>query len=91
MNGPWSANAQARYISSYDDDENGGAEIDSWTAYDLQAGWSDDVRGHVLSASVGALNLFDEAAPTVNTPLGYDTKVHDARGRVLYARISVQR
>jgi iron complex outermembrane receptor protein len=40
---------------------------------------------------VGALNVFDEAAPTVNTPLGYDTKVHDARGRVLYARISVKR
>lgn len=91
VNGPWSVNAQARYISSYDDDENSGAEIDSWTAYDLQAGWSSDVRGHALTASVGALNLFDEAAPVVNTPLGYDTKVHDARGRVLYARISVQR
>ena len=91
MNGPWSVNAQARFISSYDDDENGGAEIDSWTAYDLQAGWSEEVRGHVLTASLGALNVFDEAAPTVNTPLGYDTKVHDARGRVLYARISVAR
>lgn len=91
VNGPWSVNAQARYISSYDDDENSGAEIDSWTAYDLQARWSEDVRGHALTASVGALNLFDEAAPVVNTPLGYDTKVHDARGRVLYARISVQR
>jgi len=90
MNGSWSVNAQARYISSYDD-ENGGAEIDSWTAYDLQAGWTSIVRGHALTASVGALNLFDEAAPHVNTPLGYDTKVHDARGRVLYARISVQR
>lgn len=91
VNGPWSVNAQARYISAYDDDENSGAEIDSWTAYHLQAGWSEDVRGHALTASVGALNLFDEAAPVVNTPLGYDTKVHDARGRVLYARISVQR
>lgn len=91
VNGPWSVNAQARYISAYDDDENSGVEIDSWTAYDLQAGWSSDVRGHALTASVGALNLFDEAAPVVNTPLGYDTKVHDARGRVLYARISVQR
>lgn len=91
MNGPWSVNAQARYISSYDDDENAGAEIDSWTAYDLQAGWTSNVRGHALTASVGALNLFDEEAPFVNTPLGYDTKVHDARGRVLYARISVQR
>ncbi len=91
MNGPWSVNAQARHISSYDDDENGGAEIDSWTAYDLQAGWTGGVRGHLLTASVGALNLFDEQAPEVNTPLGYDTKVHDARGRVLYARISVQR
>ncbi len=85
--GPWSARANLRHISAYDDDENGGAEIDAWTALDLQARWERDQ----LAVTLGALNATDEAAPVVNTPIGYDTKVHDARGRVLYARISVSR
>jgi len=89
--GPWHARAQMRYISDYNDDENGGAEIDAWTAFDLQAGWAGAIAGERFAASVGALNLFDEAAPQVDTPLGYDTKVYDARGRVLYARISLTR
>ena len=85
--GPWSARANLRHISAYDDDENGGAEIDAWTALDLQARWERDA----LALTLGALNATDQAAPFVNTPLGYDTKVHDARGRVLYARVAVRR
>ncbi|MFW6412758.1 MAG: TonB-dependent receptor, partial [Oceanicaulis sp.] len=87
--GAWSARAQARHISAYDDDENAGAEIGAWTALDLQAGWRGEIAGQGLEAALGALNVFDEAAPFVNTPLGYDTKVHDARGRVLYLRLRV--
>lgn len=82
--GPWSAQATLRHISAYDDDENAGAQIDAWTALDLQARWERDQ----LALTLGALNAADEAAPSVNTPLGYDTKVHDASGRVLYARVS---
>jgi iron complex outermembrane receptor protein len=85
--GPWSARANLRHISAYDDDENGGAEIDAWTALDLQGRW----EGDRLALTLGALNATNEAPPSVNTPLGYDTKVHDARGRVLYARVSVSR
>ncbi|MEQ8403476.1 MAG: TonB-dependent receptor [Oceanicaulis sp.] len=88
-NGPFNARAQVRHISAYDDDENAGAEIDAWSVVDLQAGWRGDVAGQAFEATLGALNLFDEAAPVVNTPLGYDTKVHDARGRVLYLRLRV--
>ena len=83
----WSARANLRHICAYEDDQNAGAQIDAWTALDLQAGWARDQ----VALSLGALNVTDEAAPFVNTPLGYDTKVHDARGRVLYARISVSR
>ncbi|MCP2679811.1 TonB-dependent receptor [Maricaulaceae bacterium NA33B04] len=89
--GAWSARAQARHIAGYDDDENGGADIDAWTALDLQAGWSGEQLGHGVGFTVGALNITDEDAPFVDTPLGYDTKVHDARGRVLYARFTVSR
>lgn len=89
--GDWTARAQTRHISSYDDDQNAGAEIDAWTVLDLQAGWSGQRFGQDVGISLGALNITDEAAPFVATPLGYDTKVHDARGRVLYARLSVSR
>ena len=89
--GAWSARAQARHVSAYDDDQNAGAEIDAWTVLDLQAGWTGERYGHGVGFSVGALNITDEDAPFVATPLGYDTKVHDARGRVLYARVSVSR
>jgi iron complex outermembrane recepter protein len=37
--------------------------------------------------SIGALNVFDTAPPNVLTNAGYDTKVHDPRGRVLYVRL----
>jgi len=89
-NGPWSARAQLRHISGYDDDENAGARISAWNSIDLQAGWVAPVNGRTLAVTLGALNVFDEAAPFVATPLGYDTKVHDARGRVLYARFSIR-
>lgn len=36
--------------------------------------------------SLGAINLFDEDPPRVSTNGGYDSKVHDPRGRLLYAR-----
>ncbi len=89
--GAWSARAQARHISAYDNDEAGNAEIDAWTALDLQARWSGEQFGHGVAFTVGALNATDEDAPFVATPLGYDTKVHDARGRVLYARFTLSR
>ena len=34
----------------------------------------------------GAINLFDEDPPRVATSGGYDSKVHDPRGRMLYAK-----
>ncbi|PWE17417.1 hypothetical protein DDZ18_06975 [Marinicauda salina] len=89
--GPWRAVAGVRHISSYDDDENAGAEIDAWTVLDAQIGYSAQVAGKTVDLTFGALNLTDEAAPAVATPLGYDTKIHDPRGRVAYVRVSVRR
>ncbi len=34
----------------------------------------------------GAINLIDEDPPRVRTSGGYDSKVHDPRGRMLYAK-----
>ncbi len=80
------ARAGLRHVSAYDDDENPGAAIDAWTVADVQAG----VELGEARLTLGALNLFDTDAPFVSTPLGYDTKVHDARGRIAYARVSVR-
>jgi NCS1 family nucleobase:cation symporter-1 len=35
---------------------------------------------------LGAINLTDEAPPRVRTRGGYDSKVHDPRGRMYYAK-----
>ncbi|MEO1039408.1 MAG: TonB-dependent receptor [Pseudomonadota bacterium] len=82
--GPVFASLGVRHTSSYNDDENGGADVDAWTVFDLQAG----LQLAPARLSIGALNLFNEDPPFVATPLGYDTKVHDPRGRVVYARLS---
>ncbi|TGY87267.1 TonB-dependent receptor [Marinicauda algicola] len=87
----WDARAGLRHISSYDDDENPGNEIDAWTVLDLQAGYTFDAGGTRTRLVAGALNLTDEQPPFVDTPLGYDTKVHDARGRVAYVRVEFVR
>ena len=42
-----------------------------------------------LTLSFGAFNLFEEDPPRVATNGGFDSKVHDPRGRLLYARAAV--
>jgi len=88
-NGALSGRLGLRHVGSYDDDENGGREIDAWTVLDarLSADWPVP-GGSGAQATIGVLNLFDEQPPFVATPLGYDTKIHDARGRVAYVRIA---
>nr|MBO2512378.1 TonB-dependent receptor [Gammaproteobacteria bacterium] len=83
-----------RHIDSYIDDQvalGQGPEafrrIGSHTTTDLRYGYS--FRGETGPiVSVGAINLFDRDPPHVHTNGGYDSKVHDPRGRVLYARAS---
>ncbi|MCC5994855.1 MAG: TonB-dependent receptor [Oceanicaulis sp.] len=87
--GAWSARVQARHIAAYDNDEAPGGRIGAWTVADLQAGWRGQAHGRGYQVTLGALNITDEAAPFVPTPLGYDTKVHDARGRIAYLRLAV--
>jgi iron complex outermembrane receptor protein len=87
--GAWSARLQTRHISAYDNDEGAGGRVGAWTVADLQAGWRGEAHGRGYQVTLGALNITDEAAPSVPTPLGYDTKVHDARGRIAYLRLAV--
>jgi outer membrane receptor protein involved in Fe transport len=86
-------NAFVRYIDSYVDDQvelgQGPAfyrDIDSQTTVDAQ--YSLNLRANnALTLSFGAINLFNEDPPRVATSGGYDSKVHDPRGRLLYAKV----
>lgn len=92
-----SANLFVRYIDSYDDDQNcadgstfsaactvGFKEVDSHVTFDAQynldlGGILETDAAYVLT--IGALNLTDEDPPQVFTNSGFDSKVHDPRGR----------
>ncbi|WP_189407027.1 TonB-dependent receptor plug domain-containing protein [Alteromonas halophila] len=100
------ANLFVRYISSYDDDQNcadgslneegcpdGFMEIDSYVTVDAQynidlGSLFDTQQSYVLT--LGGINLFDEEPPQVFTNSGFDSKVHDPRGRQIYARLAVE-
>ncbi|MBT0586641.1 TonB-dependent receptor [Alteromonas oceanisediminis] len=100
------ANVFVRYISAYDDDQNcadgttnttgcadGFYEIDSHVTVDAQYSVN---LGEVFETetdyllTVGGINLFDEDPPQVFTNSGFDSKVHDPRGRQIYARIAIE-
>lgn len=82
--------AGVRHIAGYRNDEGAGSDVDSWTVLDLQGRYTLDLAGTAVTLTAGALNITDEAAPFVPTPLGYDTKVHDPRGRVAYVRVGAR-
>ena len=95
----YGANVFVRYISSYDDDQNvaedgnGFREIDSHVTVDAQftvdvGTLMDTQTSYVLT--LGGINLTDEEPPTVFTNAGFDSKVHDPRGRQLYVRLAVE-
>lgn len=98
-NEAYSANLFARYISAYDDDQNpdpsgnGFLEVDSHMTYDAQVNVD---LGTVLNTQTsyvltfGGINLTDENPPQVFTNSGFDSRVHDPRGRQLYVRLAVE-
>jgi iron complex outermembrane receptor protein len=85
-------NAFVRYIDSYTDDEvdlgQGAAffrDVDSQVTVDAQYTVRFDAQ-RAPTLTFGAINLLDEDPPRVRTSGGYDSKVHDPRGRMFYAR-----
>ena len=87
-------NVYVRYIDSYTDDEvqlGQGPQfyrpIASFTTVDAQYTLTLG-RKNSPTLTFGAINLLDEDPPHVATNGGYDSKVADPRGRVLYAKAS---
>ena len=94
----YSANLFARYIGSYDDDQNVDGngkflEVDSHTTIDAQftidLGAIFETKSNYI-LTLGGINIMDQDPPQLFTNAGFDSKVHDPRGRQLYARLAVQ-
>ncbi|MFQ5534469.1 MAG: TonB-dependent receptor plug domain-containing protein [Sphingomonadales bacterium] len=87
--GNHSANAILHHISSYHDDQ-ADARISSHTTVDLQYNFQmPSLLGleEGPSLSVGATNVFNNLPPRVATNGGFDSKVHDPRGRLVYFKL----
>jgi len=85
-------NAFVRYIDSYVDDEvdigQGSAffrSIDSQVTLDAQYSLTLSAQ-RAPKLTFGVINATDEDPPRVQTSGGYDSKVHDPRGRMVYAK-----
>jgi outer membrane receptor protein involved in Fe transport len=68
-------------------------EIDSHVTFDAQ--FNIDVGALIqsetsYSLTIGGINLTDENPPQLFTNSGFDSKVHDPRGRQIYARLSIE-
>ena len=101
-----SANLFVRYIDSYKDDQNcadgtlysdacteGYKGIDSLVTVDMQYNMDlgamlDTQTSYVLT--IGGTNVTDQDPPQVFTNSGFDSKVHDPRGRQIYARLAIE-
>ncbi|MEO1221595.1 MAG: TonB-dependent receptor [Pseudomonadota bacterium] len=84
--GPHAFNIFGRYIDSYLDDQNGGADIESDfrvdAQYSVQVGEFLDIDNQV-TLTAGVRNLFGVTAPSVATNGGFDSRVHDPRGTLV--------
>ena len=89
----YSANIFARYTDSYTDDQNDLREIESQLTWDAQlnidmGGLFETDAAYILT--FGGVNLTDQDPPQVYTNGGFDSKVHDPRGRQVYARLAIE-
>ncbi|MEM7674709.1 MAG: TonB-dependent receptor, partial [Myxococcota bacterium] len=94
-------NVFVRYIGGYDDVQvrlaaPGGEPpvvgVDAMTTLDAQYRFALDglfSSTDSLSLTIGGVNLLDAVPPRVAISGGFDSKVHDPRGRTLYAALTI--
>jgi len=93
QNGAHSAQLFVRHIGNYDDDQNGLMRIDSDTRVDIQYAIAVNEymnRDKLAAITIGARNLFGTTAPQVFTNGGFDSRVHDPRGALLYFGLDLE-
>ena len=68
------------------------ADIDAFTTVDVQYSYQfQELLGlNGPMVTLGAINLFNEDPPTLDDGPGYDSKIHDPRGQVVYGRLLLQ-
>jgi len=87
--GRHTVNMFARYIDGYDNDQSAGTTVGSFTSLDAQ--YSLEMPAEMVAGMVftlGVINALDTDPPMIATNGGYDSKIHDPRGRMIYARVS---
>ncbi len=80
-----------RHIGGMDDDQNVGSRVGSMTTVDAQYTFNLGSLfdgGESSSIQVGVINAFDKKPPYVSTNGGYESRTHDPRGRMVYAKLS---
>ena len=82
--GPHTANISIRTIGEYVDDQSGD-DIDSQTTVDMRYTLSlEEFFGTGTDLTIGAVNVFDEDPPRIESRPLFDTETHDPRGRQIY-------
>ena len=78
-----------RIVGSYRDDQNANRPIAAQATLDAQytLALGGIAGARAVDLTLGAQNLTDKDPPPVLTNAGYDSKVHDPRGRVVYVRL----
>ncbi len=94
-NGAHGANLFVRRIGSYFDDQPAGPDvrIDSDTRVDAQYTLAINEymgRDQLAQLTIGMRNLTGTTAPFVATNGGFDSRVHDPRGRLLYFGVNLE-
>lgn len=83
------ASAYVKTISGYFDDQNN-VDVNSHITVDGQVRYtlvsSGQLSAGPTTLTLGVINAFDKDPPAVDTNVGFDSKVHDPRGRVIYLR-----
>ncbi len=93
QNGAHSANVFLRHIGSYLDDQNGLSEIGSDTRLDIQYTIAINEymnRDQLTAVTIGVRNATGTRAPQVFTNGGFDSRVHDPRGALLYFGLDLE-
>lgn len=90
-NGGHEVSTTVRYTGAYKDDENNDDRIDDHLTQDFQYNYFVPVVMNVEpQLTLGVINMFDQDPPAVNTNYGFDSKLHDPRGRLVYGRITLR-
>jgi len=93
------AGVLGRYVSHFYDssapasngDEDSYYQVHDWTTWNAYVGYAFMAPSvQSVNLKVGVNNVFDKAPPLADEDQGYESDIHDPRGRFVYAQIEVK-